>query len=100
MPHIFYWQDTWRATKSLTFTYRLSYGWQTAPTEAQGRQTVEIDTGTGQLVTAQQFLNNKLQAALQGQIYNPTLDWVPVGKANHPVYNIDWGNVAPRASFA
>ena len=96
----FYWQDTWRATKSLTFTYGLSYGWQTAPTEAQGRQTVEIDTGTGQLVTAQQFLNNKLQAALQGQIYNPTLGWVPVGKANHPVYNIDWGNVAPRASFA
>jgi hypothetical protein len=96
----FYWQDTWRVTRSLTLTFGLSYGWQTAPTEDQGKQTVQIDATTGQLVSAVPFMQAKEAAALKGQIYNPTMGWVPVNLAHHPVYNIDWGNVAPRASFA
>ena len=96
----FHGQDTWRATNSLTLTYGLSYGWQTAPTEELGRQTVQIDPSTGQPQTAAAFLDAKLKGALAGQIYNPTIGWMPVKKANVPVYNIDRGGVSPRASFA
>lgn len=96
----FYWQDTWRLTRSFTLTFGLSYGWQTAPTEDQGKQTVQIDTSTGQLISANSYMRTKEQSALNGQIFNPTMGWVPVKLANKPVYNIDWGDVAPRASFA
>lgn len=96
----FYWQDTWRIKKSFTLTFGLSYGWQTAPTEDEGKQTVQIDTATGQLISAVPYLQAKEQAALNGQIFNPTMGWVPVKLANVPVYNIDWGNVAPRVAFA
>lgn len=95
-----YLQDTWRITKSFTVTYGLSYGWQTAPTEQLSRQTVEIDATSGQILNASTFLQNKLNAAAAGQVYNPTIGWVPVKQAHVPVYNIDWGDVAPRASFA
>jgi hypothetical protein len=96
----FFGQDQWRATKSLTLTLGLSYGWQSAPTEELGRQTVQVDASTGKLLTAAAFLDAKLKGALAGQIYNPTIGWMPVKKANVPVYNIDWGDVAPRVSFA
>ena len=96
----FYGQDTWRVTTGLTLSFGLSYGWQTAPTEDLGRQTLEIDAGTGQILTAQSFLQAKEQAALKGQVYNPPIGWVPVKQANKPVYNVDYGNVAPRVSVA
>jgi Carboxypeptidase regulatory-like domain len=96
----FYWQDTWRVKRSFTLTFGLSYGWQTSPTEDEGKQTVQIDASTGQLISAVPYLQAKEQAALKGQIYNPTMGWVPVNLAHHPVFNVDWGNVAPRAAFA
>src|SRR5205807_4976180 len=37
----FYGQDVWRITPTLTLTYGLSYGWQTAPKEKLDRQTEE-----------------------------------------------------------
>lgn len=97
----FYGQDTWRVTKTLTITFGLSYGVQTAPTEEQNRQTVMVNVSEGNsLINATDFLQKRMTAALAGNIYNPTVGFVPIAKANVPVYNIDWGNLAPRASFA
>ncbi|MBV8817160.1 MAG: carboxypeptidase regulatory-like domain-containing protein [Acidobacteriaceae bacterium] len=96
----FYVQDSWRLTKSLTVTLGLSYGWQTAPTEEQNRQTVMINADSNQLINAPQYMQNRLSAALSGQIYNPTIGFVPVNKAHVPVYNTDYGDWAPRASAA
>ncbi len=93
-------QDTWRATKSLTFTYGVSYGWQTAPKEEQGRQTVQIDLASGKPVDPVAYLQNKLAAAQSGKTYNPTMGWVPVETAKLPVYNVNYGNLSPRVSFA
>ena len=96
----FYLQDSWRIRPTLTLTYGLSYGWQTSPTEAHNLQTVQIDATTGQLINPITYLNTKMQSALAGTVYNPTVGYEPVSQAHVPVYNVDWGDVAPRASFA
>lgn len=94
-----YFQDSWRIKPNLTLNYGLSYGWQTAPTEQNNLQTIMIDTNTGAPVTAS-YLNIKQTAALQGSIYNPTFGFATVGSSHIPVYNVDYGNIAPRVSLA
>jgi hypothetical protein len=97
----FYGQDSWRVTKSLTLTFGLSYGVQTAPTEQQNRQTVMVNVSEGNsLIDPMKFLAQRQAAALAGNIYNPTVGYEPISNAHVPVYNIDWGNLAPRAAFA
>jgi hypothetical protein len=97
----FYGQDVWRITPNLTFTYGLSYGWQTAPKEKLNRQTLVVDTSNNnQPFTGPGYIAAKQAAALQGQTYNPTLGFEPVQSAGRNVFSIDWGDVAPRASVA
>src|SRR5260370_9806661 len=59
-----------------------------------------INAENNQLLSAEQYMQSRLQAALAGQNYNPTLGFATVGQAKVPVYNVDWGDIAPRASFA
>jgi len=96
----FYLQDSWRVKPSLTLYYGLSYGWQTSPTEANNLQTVMIDASTGKPVTGPAFLQQKMQAALAGQIYNPTFGFATVGASHLPVYNVDYRDLAPRVAAA
>jgi hypothetical protein len=93
-------QDTWRVNKSLTLTYGFSYGFQTAPKEDLGRQTIQIDTATGKPVDPLAYLQQKLTAAQAGNIYNPTFGWVPVKDANRSVFDTAYHGFSPRASFA
>jgi hypothetical protein len=95
----FYVQDSWRIKPSLTLYYGLNYGWNTSPTEQHNLQTIMTIASTGQEVT-ESFIQQKEAAALQGQIYNPAFGFVPVGNAGKPVFNIDWGDIAPRAALA
>ena len=96
----FYGQDTYRITNSLTMTYGLSYGWQTAPKDTLGRQTILINNTNGSFISAPQYMSDKMGAALAGNIYNPQLAYQPVKAAHNPVFNTDWGNLAPRISIA
>ena len=98
--YYFYGQDSWRLSPSLTVTYGLAYGWNTPPSESLGRQTIQIDAGTGQPITAGSYLSQKMAAALKGDIYNPNFGFQPVGSAHRSVFNTDYGDFAPRASFA
>jgi hypothetical protein len=95
-----YAQDSFRIKPSLTLYYGLSYGWQTSPTEQNNLQTVMIDTTTGTPVTGPGFLSAKLAASNAGQIYNPTFGFATVGASHLPIYNVDYGNVAPRVALA
>ncbi len=95
----FYIQDSWRARPNLTFTFGLSYGWQTSPTEQNNLQTVMIDAATGAEITGS-YLQQKLIYAMQGKIYNPTFGFATVGASHLPVYNVDYGAIAPRFAVA
>ncbi|HEY2013323.1 MAG TPA: hypothetical protein VGH38_07460, partial [Bryobacteraceae bacterium] len=96
----FYIQDSWRVAKGLTLTFGLSYGWQSAPTEQHNLQTVMITADDNKLINAPAFMQQRLQSALAGQNYNPTIGFATVAKAGVPVYNPDYRDWAPRASFA
>jgi Carboxypeptidase regulatory-like domain len=97
----FYFQDTWRIKPTLTLTYGIGYGWQTPPSEKHNQQTFEIDAATGQILTANGYIKAKEQAALQGEIYNPTIGYLPIKQSGRSgVWNTDYGDVAPRVSLA
>ncbi len=97
----FYAQDTWRIRPSVTLTYGLSYGWQTTPHEKLGRQTLIVDAATNKVFSAQDYLDAKEQAAANGQIFNPTLGYLPVGKTGRSdVFTPDYGDVSPRIALA
>src|SRR5262249_27665106 len=99
--YYFYWQDIFRVSKSLTVNYGVSYGWQTPPSDIQGRQTVEINAASGALVKGPDYIAARLQAAQSGSIYNPALAWTPVANApGGSLYSVDYGNLAPRISAA
>lgn len=97
----FYGQDTWRVTPVLTLTYGLSYSWQTPYNFSNQAEDLLVDATTLAPLSAKNYLRDKLNSALQGQIYNPTLGFLPVAKSGRgSVYDTDYGDVAPRVAVA
>jgi hypothetical protein len=98
----FFVQDSWRLTSSLTLTYGLGYGWQTTPHELNGQQTLIANHDAGdQILNTTQYLSAKEAAAKAGQFFNPTLSYIPIKNSGRSdVFNVDYGDVAPRLSIA
>jgi hypothetical protein len=98
----FFAQDTWRLSPSFTLTYGLAYGWQTTPHEKAQQQTLIANHDNGdQIFDAMQYIQAKQQAAANGDFYNPTLSYVTLNKSGRSdVFDVDYGNWAPRASAA
>ena len=98
----FFVQDSWRIKPSITLTYGLGYGWQTTPQEANGQQTFIANHDTGDtIINGLQYIQQKEAAAEAGDIYDPQLSYIPIrssGRSN--VFNVDYGDWAPRASVA
>jgi hypothetical protein len=97
----FYVQDVWRMTPSMTLTFGINYGWQTPPTEALGRYTLQLYQANNQIVNAEEFFAARRSAATGGNIYNPNFSFLPINSANgEPVFKTDWGTLAPRVAMA
>jgi hypothetical protein len=97
-----YGSDTWHVKKNLTLTYGLGYQIEMPPTEENGKQVMLVDD-SGNQVGAQQYLQAKQAAALQGQTYNPDLGFATIrnvnGKPKYP-YNPFYGGLSPRIAVA
>ncbi|MBS1807112.1 MAG: carboxypeptidase regulatory-like domain-containing protein [Acidobacteria bacterium] len=97
----FYGNDVWRLRNNLTLTAGLTYALQTAPVDKNGRQSFIIDTATKQIITSKDYLEQRRQAALQGNVYNPTLGWLPIRESGRDrIYPTDKNNFGPRLSAA
>jgi hypothetical protein len=97
----FYGADAWRATPSLTINYGVMYSWQTPPTEAEGKQTVAVYSGTNELINPKDYLRRKFDAASRGEVFNPDIAYIPINESGRSgAFNIDWKNVSPRFAVA
>jgi len=98
-----YFSDTWHVRPSLTLTYGLSWGLAMPPYEINGKQVQMVDAG-GNPINIQGYLLTKEQAALQGQVYNPTIGFETIRNINGDTskypYNPFYGGFSPRVSAA
>lgn len=93
--------DTWRLKRSLTLSYGLNWGVQLPPVEEEGKQTLMIDTTTNKILDTQSYLSARQAAALAGNVFNPTVGFLPVGKTGRKYpYDPDWHNFGPRIAAA
>jgi hypothetical protein len=97
----FHFQDTWRMSTSLTLNYGLTYSWSTPPTEKLDRIAFITDQNTGEVFTARSYLEAKRQAALQGQVFNPSIGVRPISDASRDtMFDTDYTNLGPRLALA
>src|SRR5205807_399862 len=71
-----YYNDSWKIRPTLTLNYGLEWGTQLPPYEINGVQDFMVDS-SGAILTSQRYLQNTVNYALQGQVYNPVLGFEP-----------------------
>src|SRR2546421_1534069 len=97
-----YFNDSWKILPSITLNYGLEWGTQMPPYEINGVQDVAVDT-SGNPISSQAYLENTVNMALKGQVYNPVIGFEPIGAVGgHPKYPFDpyYGGFSPRVSVA
>ena len=95
-----YFSDTWHMKPSFTFSYGLSWTLEMPPNETTGLDTTLVDA-SGQQVTAENFLRNRQQAALNGQVFLPEIGYELVSNTGRKyAYNPFYGGFAPHLAGA
>ncbi len=96
-----YFGDTWRVSPSLTLSYGLTWGVQMPPNDPTGKTAMMIDVSTGKPIDAKSYLAAKETAALNGNVFNPTLGYVPIKSLGRKYpFDPDYTNLGPRLAFA
>src|SRR6266478_3893535 len=97
-----YWSDSWRIRPSFTLIYGLGWTLEMPPTEKFGKQ-IELVDGAGQQLDLKAYINAREAAALQGQVFNPTVGFALVGNTGggqkYP-YLPFYGSFSPRFAAA
>ena len=95
--------DTWHMKPSFTLTYGLGYTLEMPPYELNGKQ-VELTDTSGHPINVADYLSARQSAALQGQVYNPTVAWATVqnvvGASTKYPYNPFYGGLSPHVAVA
>jgi len=98
-----FFSDTWHLRPTLTVTYGLGWGVAMPPYEINGKQVLMVDSA-GNPIDIKSYMLNKQSAALQGQVYNPTIGFETIRNVNggtlkYP-YSPFYGGFSPRVSMA
>ena len=88
---------------SFTLTYGLGYQLEMPPYELNGKQ-IELTDASGKPIQFSNYFAQRESAALQGQVYNPTIAYTNIGNVTgaskkYP-YNPFYGGLSPRVSAA
>ncbi len=97
-----YFNDTWHLKPSLTVTYGLGWALEMPPKEDSGKQVIFVGPDGRELDT-QTYLAQRKAAALQGQVYNPTIGFALLPfVAGHPSHPFDpfYHAFSPRIAVA
>ena len=95
-----YFNDSWHVKPSFTFSYGLAWTLEMPPNESTGLDTTLVDA-SGQQVTTENFLRNREQAALKGQVYLPEIGYQLVSNTGRKyAYNPYYGGFSPHFSGA
>lgn len=97
-----YFSDTWHMRPAFTLTYGLSYTLEMPPYEINGKQ-VGLTDQSGKPIVLTDFLTQKKNAALAGQVYNPTVGFATVRNMTPSrKYPFDpfYGGWSPRVAAA
>jgi len=98
-----YFTDSWHMKPSFSLNYGIAYTVEMPPYETLGGyQTVMVDQND-HILSAEQYLKNEEQAALQGNAYAPFIGFATVGNTQgigHYPYYPYFGEISPRVGFA
>ena len=98
----FYWTDSWHIKPTLTLTYGLAYVIDMPPYSPDGKQVVFLDDAAN-VLSFNTFISSKQQAALKGQVYDPTIAFATIQNVpSHPKYPYSpfYGAFSPRVAVA
>jgi len=97
----FYFEDSWRLTPSLILSYGLNWGWQASPSERLNRQSFQVDATTLDIISAEAYLRQRRNAALNRSIFNPNFAFLPIAFSDrNKIIKTDWNNLAPSVAIA
>ncbi|HWB96783.1 MAG TPA: carboxypeptidase-like regulatory domain-containing protein, partial [Bryobacteraceae bacterium] len=97
-----YFGDTWHIKPTVTLSYGLGYGIQMPAYEVNGNLPMITDS-SGNAIIGEDYLAKRKQAALAGQVYNPTLGFATIDSvAGHPKYPYSpvYNGLDPRVAVA
>jgi len=93
--------DSWKLTPTLTFNYGLNWSVDIPPVDQTGKQSISMLAPANSVIIPANYLAAREQAALNGQVYNPTVEFAPLPFSGRKYpYDIVWNTVAPRVALA
>ena len=93
--------DSWHILPTLTVNYGLNWGVDMPAQEGTGKQIIAVLAGSNQVLDPVAYLQQRQQAALNGQVYNPVIGMMPIDSLHREYpYNIVYKDFAPRIAIA
>ena len=93
--------DSWKVTHTVTINYGFNWSVDIPPVDQTGKQSISMISPSNSVIIPQNFLAARQQAALNGQVYNATVEFGGLAFAGRTYpYNVVWDTVAPRVAVA